>query len=379
VKIVQISVGALPPVFDDWGGAIQRRVGAISEALAALDHEVHVVSPGRRDEFATRGGLSVRYIATRLPSPWNRAEFVARAMRHVRRINGSPDIVHFHSEPEGAVLATGLRCATVLSYDNYLFGGRRQAALLPAYRRALKVFDLLLPCSEYCRAESGRLWRFDGRPPMEVLYNGVDLEQFAPDAKAAELERRRLGLKGKTVLYLGRVCEQKGVHVLLNAYRRVRERVPTANLVIAGPIEQFGDREAAAEQHWRQRLREGGAQYIGAVEDGRLRGLYNAADVLVLPTIRLEMFGMVAAEALACGTPVVASDHGGIPEVVGERSGELFPVGDAASLAGALSRLLEDEELRRQKAQAARESVRRFSWATIASRLDTLYGTVRHP
>jgi D-inositol-3-phosphate glycosyltransferase len=97
------------------------------------------------------------------------------------------------------------------------------------------------------------------------------------------------------------------------------------------------------------------------------------ADVFVMPTRRLEMFGMAAVEAEACGAPVVASDHGGLRETVPEGTGLRFAPGDSGALADRLLTLLGDPERRRRYANAAREHAARFAWDRVAADLDDAY------
>jgi glycosyltransferase involved in cell wall biosynthesis len=85
------------------------------------------------------------------------------------------------------------------------------------------------------------------------------------------------------------------------------------------------------------------------------------------------MFGMAALEAQACGKPVVCSQHGGLPEVISPKSGLFFPVGDAEGLAECLWQLLQDAELYRSKAEAARSNALRFAWPRIVNDLENIY------
>jgi glycosyltransferase involved in cell wall biosynthesis len=109
------------------------------------------------------------------------------------------------------------------------------------------------------------------------------------------------------------------------------------------------------------------------VSDERLPRLYNAADVFVMPTAELEMFGMAALEAEACGVPVVASDHGGLRETVPTECGSRFPPGDASALAEAVGDLLEDNARRLKCGERARAHALKFSWRRVAADLDELY------
>ena len=230
----------------------------------------------------------------------------------------------------------------------------------------------MLPCSEYCRDTSSQYW---GLPEARtlVLHNGVDLAQFAPDPEARAGMRARLGLDGPTLLYVGRVCEQKGSDLLLQAFAALRERRPEVRLVVAGPIGQFDQR--GDPQGWRDRLARAGARYLGPVEEAELAAVYNAADVFVMPTRRWEMFGMAAVEAQACGVPVVASDGGGLRETVPDGCGLRFEPGSADALVEAVQHLLADEDLRRRLGEEAHRQAARFGWGEIARRAGAVYQT----
>lgn len=369
MDIVHVSIGALPRVFTTQGGAIQRRVAELALAQARAGHRVTVYSPAERAGTREVEGIRVHDVRLRLPHPPAYLEYQVRVTADMRR-RGAPDVIHFHSEPEGAVSSVPLRSPTVLTYDNYFFRGGPPRPLHTPYRHAMLRFDALLPCSRYCAESSTAYWDL---PPdrVEIVPNGVNVSQFRPDPEAAAAERERLAIPGPVVLYLGRVCEQKGSDTLLDAWAAVRASHPDAELVIAGPLEQFTS--AAAPADWPARMRSAGATYLGQVEDSRLRGLLNLADVFVMPTRRLEMFGMAAVEALACGTPVVASDHGGLPETVPAGTGRLFAPGDPAALATALNAMLDDPELRARAGEQAREHAQVYAWERVCEQLDAVY------
>ena len=374
MRIAHVSVGSLPPVFSNFGGAIQRRVAELASEQARRGHEVTVFSPGERPGSEDRDGVSVRYVRTRIGTPLAHLEYQLRVLTVLASERGGrPQIAHFHSEPEAAVFGAPLRVPTVLSYDNYFFRGGKASRLYPAYRAALRRFDLLLPCSEYCARKSTEYWTLPGER-VEVLYNGVDTEQFRPESAWGMRERARLGLKGPVLMYLGRVCRQKGSDVLLAAFEELRRVRPELSLVLVGPIEDFDERGRGGEiEVWQERISAAGAKYLGAVPEARLAGLLNMADLLVMPTVELEMFGMAAMEAEACGTPVVASDHGGLPETVPPECGIRFRTGDARDLARSVLAILDLDDRRAEYASHARQHALSFSWHRIAERLDKYY------
>jgi len=170
-------------------------------------------------------------------------------------------------------------------------------------------FDLLLPCSAYCRERSISYWSLDAER-VALSYPGVDTVQFAPNPRAGEREREQLGLHpaSTVLLYIGRVCSQKGTDTLLAAYNELRLLRPETALVIAGPIEQFAGTSPELVRSWETRIRDSGALYLGGVDEARLVGLFNMANVFVMPTYELEMFGMAAsAKSQATRAAVMAA------------------------------------------------------------------------
>ncbi len=367
MHISHVSVSTLP-VLHRFGGAIERRIMEVARAQARRGHVVRVYSIGDREETRDLDGVTYRFVKCRTRLPWRHLEFQYRTARELRRSGG--DVVHFHSQPEGALMSRGVSAKKVLSYDYYAFRGGRRTPLYHAYKQVLRRFDLLLPCSEYCLQESKSFWDLPGSK-LRVLYNGVNPEQFRPDPAAAAAERARLGIDRRVVLYVGRVCTQKGSDVLLEAMASLNRRRRDAQLVVAGPIGQFGLRDDP--EHWAERIARVGGRYLGAVEEGRLAAVYNLADVFVMPTRLLEMFGMAAVEAQACGKPVIASDHGGLREVVPADCGARFPAGDSARLAEEIERLLDDPGRHAACSAAALRNAARYRWDAVCDTLENLY------
>jgi glycosyltransferase involved in cell wall biosynthesis len=159
--------------------------------------------------------------------------------------------------------------------------------------------------------------------------------------------------------------------VLLQTAKALSERRRDVQLVIAGPIGQFGLKDDP--NHWIERIKKVGGLYLGAVEESRLNAIYNLADVFVMPTRAYEMFGMAAVEAQACGKPVVSSDSGGLKEVVPSNCGARFPVGDSATLADEIEKLVDDSNLYAACSANALINAATYDWARICDTCDELY------
>ena len=143
--------------------------------------------------------------------------------------------------------------------------------------------------------------------------------------------------------------------------------------MLVGPFEQFNHSFEA--RSWIEEISAAGAVHLGTVHDERLPRLYNAADVFVMPTVELEMFGMAAVEAEACGVPVIASEHGGLCETVPTECGARFPPGDAEALAEALGNLLDDDARRLTCGDNGRAHALTFAWSRVAADLDRIYAS----
>ncbi len=367
MNISHISVSTLP-VLHRFGGAIERRIVEIAQEQARRGHRVSVYSVGDTTETREVSGVTYHFLKCRTRLPLRHLEFQYHVVRALK--TRAADVLHFHSQPEGAWMSEAVGARKVLSYDFFQFRGGRQTPLYHLYKRVLRSFDLLLPCSRYCLEESQSFWSFPASK-LRILYNGVNTQQFRPDPEAGARERGQLGIEGKVMLYVGRVCEQKGSDVLLRAARTLRERRRDVRLVIAGPIGQFG--LTADPDGWVGRIEEVGGLYLGAVEERRLHAIYNLADVFVMPTRANEMFGMAAVEAQACGKPVVASDSGGLKEVVPSSCGARVPVGDSTRMADEVEKLMDDTERYATCSANARINAATYDWARICDTCDDLY------
>jgi glycosyltransferase involved in cell wall biosynthesis len=370
MTIVHIGPSKLPILFP-LGGATERRMRELAVRQAAAGSQVIVYSA--EDHWGSHNyhGAEIRTVKCRARGVARSFEFMAKALHDAKRLK--PDVIHFHSLAEGATLATGFDSRKVLSYDMFDFRHGKRNLLFPLYRRALEKFTRLMPVSGYCLRESAAYWSLPA-DRMEVVYNGVSLQQFRPDP-AAGLERRRaFGLNGDfTLLFVGRVCLQKGTDLLIEACRRLRAEGRGVRAVVAGPIGQFG---TEGGNELTERLRQAGGVYLGAVDEPLLPAVYNMCDAFVMPTRAYEMFGMAAIEAQACGKPVVCSNNGGLPEVIRPESGLLFDAGDAASLTQKLRQMMDSPSLLERLSQAAVGNAQRFAWENIVARLDCLYRKV---
>ena len=259
MRIAHVSIGALPAVFSEFGGAIQRRVGELAREQVRRGHEVLVLSPAAKRGSQDRRRRRSRLLALLDPAALGAHRVPAAGANHAAE-EAAETRRHPRPQRTGARAARAAcwlarwRSATTTSSS----GAVARLPSTAVYRLLLRGFDLLLPCSEYCRTESAGYWQL---PPerMTVCYNGVNVDEFRPDAEAGQSEREALDVSGPIILYVGRICSQKGTDTLLAAYRELRASRQDVKLVLVGPFEQFEARGSRSEDIWRRRIEAVGA------------------------------------------------------------------------------------------------------------------------
>jgi glycosyltransferase involved in cell wall biosynthesis len=250
----------------------------------------------------------------------------------------------------------------VLSVHSYPNLGKGARAVWRRLRASLclRLCDTVVSVSTDCAAQVAAAC---GRP-VRRIYNGVS-PAVGPETSSAL--RRELGVPENAAFIgmIGHLDENKGSHVLLEAFRLLAARHPRAWLAIIGastdPDATAPARRLAADLAADRRVR------IVGYRPQAWR--YHAAfDVCVVPSVKVESFSLVALAAMRHGTPVVASRLGGLPEVVSdEETGLLVAPGSAKALAGALERLLEDPALAARLGNAGRRRAKSFSPERMAS------------
>jgi len=206
-----------------------------------------------------------------------------------------------------------------------------------------------------------------GAPPerVHVVPNGVDVAAHAGDAAAG----RRLAGGGRYVLAIGTVEPRKDHPLLVRAFDAVAAGDPDVRLVLAG-ADGWGADALAAALAASPAARGGRVVRLGFVDDAARADLLAGAPALAYPSV-YEGFGLPPLEAMAAGTPVVATAAGALPEVLGDAA-DLVPPGDADALAGALQRVLGDEAHRAALVARGRARAEATSWAASRARFAAL-------
>jgi len=372
MRILVVS-GIWPP---DAGGPASHAPEAC-DFLAARGHRIEVVTTA--DAPPEPRAYPVRWVSRRLPPGARHARVAALVAGRARAadvvysvgmegrsaigsaLGGRPLVQRFASDPA----FERARWRGLTSEPFHRFAGQRgmRIAVLGRIRdlEARRAARVLCPSAWLRDLIVG--WGVDPAR-VEVLPHAVR-PPVLPDRE--EL-RARLGFGGPTLVLAGRLVPQKALDV---AFRAV-ERAEGVSLVVAGD----GPERERAEALVAELGLAGRVRFVGAKSRDEVFELFRAADAALLSSA-WESFGLVVAEALAVGTPVISTAVGGVVEVLDDgRNGLLVPPGDPAALAEAIGRFVADDDLRTRLGAAAAESVRQLAPETIYARLEAILAGV---
>lgn len=338
----------------EYDGVRVRRFRYFPAAWERLTHEENAADrTGRSPMYAL---AAVAYLVCGVVAMW-------RLMRRERY-----DIVHVHWPVPHAAFGwvarrSPSRPAVVTTYYGAELRVAARSRLLTALlRMGARISAANVAISRHTAADLARVTD----RPVEVIPYSTAVRDPGEATRPASAAMR--------LLFVGRLVERKGVHVLIDAL--TRPELATARLAVVGD----GPERAALEDQAARAGIAGRVQFRGRVSDEELRRAYAEADVFVLPAVEdsrgdTEGLGVVLLEAMSFRVPVVASAAGGIVDVVAdEKSGLLVPPGDADALARALTRLDADPPLRARLGEAGRlRLLTEFSWDAIADRWAEVY------
>jgi glycosyltransferase involved in cell wall biosynthesis len=258
--------------------------------------------------------------------------------------------------------------ATEFGRNNGLYSGEQRYISDIEWLLTYEAWKVIC-CSKYMEEELKHVFHLPG-DKIKIIPNGIRPEAYRPADKKPSLERFHFNHDQKIVFYIGRLVQEKGIQILLEAAPIILERYPQTTFVIAGK----GPFEANLKNRARELGLEGKVHFLGYIDDQARNELYHAAAVAIFPSL-YEPFGIVALEAMASGTPVVVSSVGGLDEIVEhEIDGLKIYPNDAWSLAEQVCRILGAEDWAASLAEKAYvKAINVYSWEKIARQTAELY------
>ena len=359
-----LRVGIVCPYSLDVPGGVQAHVVGLAAALERLGHTVSVLAPAAEGTpvpgFVTSAGRS-------LGVPYNgsvaRVSFGPLTYARARRwlAEHTFDVLHLHEPTTVSVSVLALLAAEgpiVATFHTSTERSRVLAAFGGVLRPLMEKVTARIAVSPHARRVQVEHL---GGDAVEIP-NGVDVDAYASGPLLPGYPRPG------TVGFLGRFDEpRKGMPVLLDAVRRLAPIRPDLRVLVLGR----GDAPAL--------LRQAGPvgdrlDVLGAVDDATKAAALRSVDVFCAPNLRGESFGIILAEAMAAGAPLLASDLDAFRAVLGEpQAGVVFPAGDAAALAAQLAALLDDPARRAALSAAGRARAVDFGWTTVAAAVVRVY------
>jgi len=367
-------------------GGIARHVEDLTKALAKLGHEVSVVSlefPGA-PSYEELDGVKIY----RAPSDVGHPHFLTWALlfnnsieKRLADIDEDFDVLHVHdwlTAPSGISAKHFLRRplvatlhsteygrSTLQSIDSFTIDSWEWWTTYEANKVIVTTYSMRHEVCGHFHAPWEKVW---------IIPNAVDVSKFRASVdRNAVRARYNVGPNEKLVLYVGRLVPQKGVEFLIQAVPRIGGRFHDAKFVIVGEGWLRGHLESLANsmgQRWR-------INFTGFIPDSELIALLRSADVLVIPSV-YEPFGIVALEGMAAGVPVVASQVGGLAEVVEhDKTGEYVYMRNPESIAWGVERVLSNPDHAAWLVKNGHEAVERvYSWEAVAKKTTELYEDV---
>ncbi|HEX6942268.1 MAG TPA: glycosyltransferase family 4 protein [Gemmatimonadaceae bacterium] len=362
LRIVQVC-----PYSWDVPGGVQVHVRELSAHLRQLGHDVRVLAPGRQPGERDDAMIVGRAVPVRGNGSVARISFgplvgavVSRALREA-----NPDIIHVHEPlvPSASMHAVLNANAPVVATFHSNVGPQRVSSLwfklaAPMVRPVWNRLARRIAVSEAARhSVASRM----GDGDLVIVPNGVDVERFA-SARPATLA------PGRHLLFVGRLEERKGFPVAVAAFAQLARVYEDLRLLVIG---DGSERDAVDTLDPSVRSR---VEMLGRVDDERLASYLKAAALYLGPATGGESFGIVLAEAMAAGLPIVASDIDGYRDVARDGlEALLVPPGDVDALVAAVREVLDDRRLADSLGAAGARRAREFDWDSVTARLVDIY------
>jgi phosphatidylinositol alpha-mannosyltransferase len=355
-----LRIGIVSPYSLTIPGGVQQQVLGLARSLRAKGHEVRVLGPcdgPPPDAFVTPLGNSLPTAVNGSIAPL--APDASAALRTIRALNDEAfDVVHVHEPlvPGPSLTALLVKMAPVVA----TFHSAGESAAYRTFSRQLKWVASRIDIRVAVSKDAVELAQRYIGGDYEVLFNGIELGDYlTPSVSPRE----------NAIFFIGRHEERKGLSNLLEAFAKLP---PDVRLWIASDGPQTAELKTRFASDTR-------VDWLGRISDAEKISRMGRASVFCAPSLHGESFGVVLLEAMAAGTPVVASNLDGYRNVAtDDETALLVETGNVASLASALARVLVDSRLAARLTANGREHAQRFSMDALADRYIEMYERALH-
>ena len=355
-----LRIGIVSPYSLTVPGGVQQQVLGLARSLRAKGHEVRVLGPcdgPPPDAFVTPLGNSLPTAVNGSIAPL--APDASAALRTIRALNDEAfDVVHVHEPlvPGPSLTALLVKMAPVVA----TFHSAGESAAYRTFSRQLKWVASRIDIRVAVSKDAVELAQRYIGGDYEVLFNGIELGDYSSPSTTP---------RENAIFFIGRHEERKGLSILLEALSKLP---PDVRLWIASDGPQTAELKTRFASDSR-------IEWLGRISDAEKISRMGRASVFCAPSLHGESFGVVLLEAMAAGTPVVASNLDGYRNVAtDDETALLVEKGNVASLASALARVLVDPRLAARLTANGREHAQRFSMDALADRYIEMYERALH-
>ena len=391
MRIVIISA-EYPPV---WGG-IGSVTYYLSIALAELGNEITIITRYHKDRsynlLNLHKNIKIEEVKCLKAPSFSSLFFGVSSIKKLLSLNKKFDVIHlmyplislskkvFNSIPFPIVSTMhgtwagermGLKGKKIKEFginDFAIF------FISPFFRKfekiALKYSDALITVSNYCISEIREFYNYKNNN-IFLISNGVDTRIFYPRSNLLKLyEKYDLPKLYKFIIFVGRFVARKGIFFLLGAFDKIVKEYKKVGLILVG----FGPLEKRIKKEIIKKNIVNKVYFFGKLTSNELAELFSLSTVCVLPS-SYEGQGIVLLESMACGTPCIGTNVGGIPDVIkNNKNGFIIEYGNVDMLYSALNSLLQNDSLRERMGKIGREMVlKKYDWLKIATETIKVY------
>jgi phosphatidylinositol alpha-mannosyltransferase len=368
-----MNIALVSPYDFPFPGGVTQHIQYLDKHFRDLGHRVKIIAPCAGEDpeqladnvvVTTSRVISIPFSGSKARIPYSPAvNWRVRRALHAEDF----DIVHTHEPmtlPVPIMALTHSRATNVGTFHAY-----RDTHLIYQYGRRVfqPFFDKLhgkIAVSEAAKATVARY--FGGE--FAIIPNGIDVNRFGGD-HIRPLEQYADGRLN--ILFVGRLDPRKGFRYLLRAFPLIKEELPQARLIVVGAYRR---KEMSSFLHYTREHHLTGVKFVGRVSDEQLPRYYRSSHVFCAPSTGFESFGIVLLEAMAAGTPTVASNIPGYRDLLEDgREGFLVEPKNERSLAEAIIRILKDPAMQQRMGAQGRAKASQYSWRQVALRVLDYY------
>lgn len=393
MKIAMFSDNFYPEL-----SGISDSIVTLAKELAKKGHEIHFYAPKYSAKDYLKAGLPEqepdlgpnikfhRLFSFSVPSPTGQSRLViplGLSLNSIRKVR--PDIIHSQ-----LFFGVGLEALLAAKLNKIPMVGTNHTAITEFVRYlpiranwfkslALKYATWYYNCCDYVTAPSQAVFNEmipNGfHKPHESISNPIDLITFSPEEnKAGENDeiRKKFRLSESTVIYAGRLAEEKNIDVIIRAIALVKEKIPTITLALAG--------HGAAEESLKKEAEKLGVtkhmKFLGTLDKPTLAKAYRASKIFCIMSTS-ETQSMTLMQAMGCGLPVIGANARALPEYINKENGFVIEPGDHKTLANKIISLLQNADLAAELSRGSLAMVQKYSTGQIANRWEEVYKKIK--